>query len=84
MKTLVTQLNDSPITSRANFCRGIGRTTVTAWRWEKLGWLDPAINIAGKPFYTRETIEKFTRRAAAGEFARAPHVPAKVKAALPC
>lgn len=84
MQTLATQFNDSPLTSRANFCRGIGRTTVTAWRWEKLGWLDSSVNIAGKPFYTREAIEKFARRATAGEFARAPHAPIKVKATLPC
>jgi hypothetical protein len=68
-----------PLTSVATFCRGIGRTPVTAWRWQKQGWLDPSINIAGKPYLTREAIEKFTRRAAAGEFAKAPHVPRKEK-----
>jgi hypothetical protein len=80
MNVIATPFNDAPLTSRANFCRAIGRTTVTLWRWEKLGWIDPAINIAGKPFYTREAIERFTRRASAGEFARAPHAPAKARA----
>jgi hypothetical protein len=47
-------------------------------RLEK-GWLDPFVNIAGKPYLKRESIEKFTRRAAAGEFAKAPHVPRKEK-----
>ena len=74
-------LEQPPIKSRAKFAGEIGRTPLTLWRWEGLGWIDPPINIAGKPFYTREAIEKFTRRAAAGEFARAPHAPGKVPAA---
>lgn len=70
----------APLVSRAKLANEIGRTPLTLWRWEKLGWIDPAVNIASKPFYTREAIEKFTRRAAAGEFARAPHAPRKEKA----
>jgi len=66
-----------PLVSVATFCRGIGRTPVTIWRWTKLGWLDKPVNIAGKPYLTRDAIEKFTNRATAGEFARAPHVPAR-------
>jgi hypothetical protein len=70
-----------PLTSVATFCRGIGRTPPTIWRWiHKNGWLDKPVNIAGKPYLTREAIEKFTRRAAAGEFAKAPHAPRKEKA----
>jgi hypothetical protein len=68
-----------PLTSVATFCRGIGRTPPTIWRWQQKGWLDPFVNIAGKPYLKRESIEKFTRRAAAGEFAKAPHVPRKEK-----
>lgn len=70
-----------PIISRAKFAQQIGRTPLTLWRWETIyGWLDTSQNIAGKPFYTRAAIEKFTRRAAAGEFAKAPHAPRKEKA----
>ncbi len=58
----------------AVFAKGIGRTPVTIWRWQKLGWLDASVNIAGKPYLTREAICKFNTRAAAGEFAKAPHV----------
>lgn len=72
---------ESPLVSVASFCRGIGRSPVTAWRWTKLGWLDKPVNIAGKPYLTREAIEKFTRRAAAGEFAKAPHAPRREKGA---
>ena len=84
MKLNNVSLEQPPIVSRAKFAGEIGRTPLTLWRWEGLGWIDPAINIAGKPFYTRETIEKFTRRASAGDFARAPHAPVKMKATLPC
>ncbi len=56
----------------AVFAKGIGRTPVTIWRWQKLGWLDASVNIAGKPYLTREAICKFNTRAAAGEFAKAP------------
>lgn len=70
-----------PIISRAKFARQIGRTTLTLWRWERAGILDPAFNLCGKPFYKRESIETFTRRAAAGEFAKASHAPRKEKAA---
>jgi len=71
----------SPLVSTAAFARQIGRTPVTLWRWQKLGWLDASVNIAGKPYLTREAIDRFTRRAAAGEFARAPHAPRREKTA---
>jgi len=61
------------------FARQIGRTPVTVWRWQRLGWLDAPINIAGKPYLKRESIERWAARAEAGEFARAPHVPRKAK-----
>ena len=69
-----------PLVSVAIFGRQIGRTPVTLWRWQKLGWLDASVNIAGKPYISREAIERWTARAVAGEFARAPHAPRKVKA----
>jgi len=70
-----------PLTSVNNFARQIGRTPCTIWRWQKLGWLDPFINIAGKPFLSGAAIERFNRRAAAGEFAKAPHAPRREKGA---
>jgi hypothetical protein len=69
-----------PLTSVATFCRWIGRTPVTAWRWQQLGWIDKPVNIAGKPYLTQKTIEKFLKRAEAGDFAKAPHAPRKQKA----
>ena len=74
------QLETPPLVSVATFCRGIGRSPVTLWRWQKLGWLDASVNIAGKPYLTRAAIERWTARAVAGEFSRAPHAPRKVKA----
>ena len=61
----------------AQFARDMGKTATTTWRWRKAGWIDPAdvINIAGKPYITGAGIEKFLRRAQAGEFAQAPHAP---------
>ena len=75
----VTTHETPPLISVKNFARQIGRTTVTVWRWQKLGWIDASVNIAGKPYLTREAIEKFTHRATAGEFARAPHAPRRMK-----
>ncbi len=70
---------ETPFVSNAAFARQLGRTPITIWRWQKQGWLDPSINIAGKPYLSREAIERFKRRANAGEFARAPHVPRREK-----
>jgi hypothetical protein len=78
----VTTHETPALVSVAIFGRQIGRTPVTLWRWQKLGWLDASVNIAGKPYRTREAIEKFTRRATAGDFARAPHAPRKMKAGV--
>lgn len=82
MKLNVVTANTPPIISRANFGKQIGRTPVSLWRWERAGFIDPAINICGKPFYTREAIEKFTRRAAAGEFSKPSHAPRRAPAAV--
>jgi len=65
----------SPLISIKTFARQIGRTPITLWRWQKLGWLDASVNIAGKPYITREAIARWNDRARAGEFAKAPHAP---------
>ena len=54
----------------------IGRTHTTGWRWRKCGWISP-INISGRLYISAEEISKFTRRAAAGEFAKEHKVPAR-------
>ena len=80
MKGHATTIDAAPLVSNSNFARSIGRAPVTIWRWQKQGWLDASVNIAGKPYLTREAIDKFTARATAGEFARTPHAPRKEKA----
>jgi len=80
MKLNEASLEQAPIISRAKFAQQIGRTPLTLWRWERENIIDPSFNLCGKPFYTQAAIEKFIRRAAAGEFARAPHAPRKEKA----
>jgi hypothetical protein len=63
--------------------RELGRTPPTIWRWRQLGWLDGITNIAGKPYITRQGMEKFLRRAEAGEFSKPSHAPRRVKSSLP-
>lgn len=46
----------------------------TGWRWRKRGMLK-VININGRLYISQEEIAKFTRRAAAGEFAKQPVMP---------
>jgi len=70
---------ETPLVSLASFARSIGRTPVTLWRWQRQGWLGASINIAGKPYLTREAIDCFVQRATAGEFSKKPHVPRKEK-----
>jgi len=64
-----------PIVSVTHFAKQIGRTPCTIWRWQKLGWLDASVNIAGRPYLTAETVQKFKRRVMAGEFAAASNAP---------
>lgn len=57
--------------SLAKWLRDIGRSDTTGWRWCRAGWLHP-INIAGRPYLTRDDIRQFQTRAAAGEFSKSP------------
>jgi hypothetical protein len=61
--------------------RELGRTPPTLWRWRQLGWFGPddILNIAGKPYITAAGIERFTRRAQAGEFSKPSHAPRRAK-----
>ena len=63
--------------------RELGRTPPTIWRWRQLGWLDGITNIAGKPYITRQGMEKFLRRAQAGELSKPSHTTRHVKSSLP-
>ena len=49
--------------------RGISDTTF--WRWERRQWIK-TVNISGKKYVDLESLAEFDRRAAAGEFSKAP------------
>jgi hypothetical protein len=63
----------------SEWCRQIGRSHVTVWRWKENGWIT-TINIAGRPYITREAILEFKRRAVAGEFSKPHHAPVPPRA----
>ena len=71
--------NIPEIQSLSGWCRKIGRSHVTVWRWRENGWLT-TFNIAGRPYVTREAVLEFKRRAEAGEFAKAHHAPTPPRA----
>lgn len=56
-----------------------GITPITAWRWRSRGMLE-TVNIAGRVYITQSESERFTARAAAGEFAKVHRAPQKVAA----
>lgn len=85
MKELTTQSNDReaktpPIQALQNFIRGIGISAVTAWRFEKRGWIH-TVNIAGRRYITAEAAAEFVRRAEAGEFAKQHITPKRAEVA---
>ncbi len=54
----------------AEWLREAGVGPVTGWRWRKRGWITP-VNISGRLYVAAEEMERFEKRAAAGEFATA-------------
>jgi hypothetical protein len=62
------------------FCRNAGIAPITGWRFRRKGWIE-TLNIAGRPYVTTREIDRFTRRAAAGEFSSEHKTPLRVKAA---
>ena len=68
-------MNPSGLVSLASWMKGLGvsRTTVHRWR-KRFPWLK-TVNIYGKVYVRRESIEEFERLAAAGEFSRDVHPP---------
>jgi hypothetical protein len=57
--------------------KDIDRTPATGWRWRKRGWIK-TINVCGRLYVSRDEINRFERRAAAGEFSKT-HVTPKHK-----
>ena len=51
--------------------RDRGVSGVTVWRWGKRGWIT-IVNVCGRPYVDLASLAEFDRRAAAGEFAKAP------------
>ena len=51
--------------------RDEGISAITVWRRVRAGLLT-SVNIAGRPYITKESLAEFYRRAAAGEFAQDP------------
>ena len=72
--------NGAAVISLSKWLEQVGVTSCTAWRWRKKGWL-LTVNIAGRQYLTRESIEDFQRRAAAGEFAQVHKVPKRQEVA---
>jgi len=50
------------------FLTGLGRTSVTGWRWRRRGWIT-TVSIAGRLYVTQAEIQRFSERAQRGEFA---------------
>ena len=69
------ELNQPPLALR-RFQDLMGISRCTMYRYRRLGWLT-VINIAGRPYVTPGAAAEFNRRAAAGEFKKAPHGAAK-------
>jgi hypothetical protein len=65
------ELNQPPLALR-KFQDLMGISRCTLYRYRRLGWLS-VINIAGRPYITSEAASEFNRRAAAGDFKKAPH-----------
>jgi hypothetical protein len=51
------------------FMERIGRSRTVGYFWRKKGWLNAGINIDGSLFVEDSEIQRFWRRARAGEFA---------------
>lgn len=47
-------------------------SSTTLWRFRKRGWIR-TVNLGGRPYILPSEAAEFERRAAAGEFAKAPH-----------
>ena len=64
-----------PITTGLRSAKAVARdrgiSDVTLWRWNRRKWIK-TVNICGKNYVDLQSLADFDRRAAAGEFAKAP------------
>ncbi len=65
-----------PLQSVNAFCRSVGITPVTLWRFRRRRWIE-TLNIAGRQYVSAEAVARFKERAASGEFSRKHVVPKK-------
>jgi hypothetical protein len=61
-----------------NFLEDVGKSPVTGWRWRRDGFIT-TINVAGKVYVTQDEIERFEKRAIAGEFSKPTRAPRREK-----
>jgi hypothetical protein len=74
VKGMKNDLRDTDLRTFTSWLREIGRSRASGWRWRKLGWIE-AVNINGQLFVSRLAVERFSLRAARGEFARSSEPP---------
>jgi len=72
------KINASNLIPFEHWLEGIGKTAATGWRWRRKGWIE-TVNIAGRVYISRQEIERFEARAAAGEFSQAHKAPCREK-----
>jgi hypothetical protein len=63
------QTHDQSVVPFSTFLEQVGRSATCGWRWRQKGWVE-TINVAGRLYIAQEEIERFHKRAAAGEFAK--------------
>lgn len=66
------QQSASNLVSLTAYGRAINRSKATMWRYRKRGWLKP-VNLLGKLYLTKQSIEEFEAKVLRGDFAKDPH-----------
>ena len=67
----IDNVTDTGLRSSRAVTRDRGISDVTLWRWARRGWIK-LVNICGENYVDLKSLAEFDRRAAAGEFAKAP------------
>jgi len=78
MRFMESQSQPSNLFQLEKWLATIGVVPATAWRWRRKGWIE-TVNIAGRVYISRQEIERFEARAAAGEFSQAHKAPCREK-----
>lgn len=60
----------------------MGISAATGWRWRRNG-LITTVNILGRVYISRDVVEAFEQRAAAGEFAKVHQTPRRKSGVTP-